>query len=287
MNPFPESNQKDSYPLPNPSSFKSLNSHMYIPREEVLEPKFDNCSEGNSSQPNFSPLFSRCQPSNGHSPLISRLNIPGHPTFPAQEVYNYNSFQSGLSPQLPFNSKLGSNIMLNKLSESNFRELPEPGSIFNKKAVNKNTAPLFPNAASFKLEKSQPNSIPTINQELPIDSEDDESHDKRRLNKGLKMLSVIVRDIVVEKQLTTYKEVADIILRDSVRDEQFNTSHKPELLKEEQNIKRRVYDALNVLISAGILVKEGKKVRKNENLHKIKINQKRSKLTSHLSILVF
>jgi hypothetical protein len=30
--------------------------------------------------------------------------------------------------------------------------------------------------------------------------------------------------------------------------------------KEEQNIKRRVYDALNVLISLGVLVKEGRKI---------------------------
>jgi hypothetical protein len=30
--------------------------------------------------------------------------------------------------------------------------------------------------------------------------------------------------------------------------------------KEEQNIKRRVYDALNVLISLGVLLKEGRKI---------------------------
>lgn len=30
--------------------------------------------------------------------------------------------------------------------------------------------------------------------------------------------------------------------------------------KEEQNIKRRVYDALNVLISLGVLIKEGRKI---------------------------
>lgn len=40
---------------------------------------------------------------------------------------------------------------------------------------------------------------------------------------------------------------------------------KSDFSKEEQNVKRRVYDALNVLIAAGVLIKEGKKVKKNTN----------------------
>jgi len=35
--------------------------------------------------------------------------------------------------------------------------------------------------------------------------------------------------------------------------------------KDEKNIKRRVYDALNIMVSAGILLREGKKVRCSEN----------------------
>lgn len=49
---------------------------------------------------------------------------------------------------------------------------------------------------------------------------------KKRFNKGLKMLSVIVKDIVVEKKVTTYKEVADIILRDSIKYDNLNLSSK-------------------------------------------------------------
>lgn len=41
-----------------------------------------------------------------------------------------------------------------------------------------------------------------------------------------------------------------------------NDSPKP---KDEQNIKRRVYDALNVLISAGVLSKNGKYVISNKD----------------------
>lgn len=98
---------------------------------------------------------------------------------------------------------------------------------------------------------------------------------KRKFNKGLKLLSVIVKDIVVEKKETTYKEVADIILRDTIKFENLNLNHKIEIAKEEQNIKRRVYDALNVLISAGILIKAGKMVRKNKNNKEIIVNLKR------------
>ena len=86
---------------------------------------------------------------------------------------------------------------------------------------------------------------------------------------------MIVKDIVVEKKETTYKEVADIILRDTIKFENLNLNHKIEIAKEEQNIKRRVYDALNVLISAGILIKAGKMVRKNKNNKEIIVNLKR------------
>jgi len=38
--------------------------------------------------------------------------------------------------------------------------------------------------------------------------------------------------------------------------------------KDEQNVKRRVYDALNVLIAANVLSKEGKKVKTDHLLPK-------------------
>ena len=41
-----------------------------------------------------------------------------------------------------------------------------------------------------------------------------------------------------------------------------------DVMKEEQNIKRRVYDALNVLIASGLLNKKGKKVLTNDESYK-------------------
>lgn len=126
-----------------------------------------------------------------------------------------------------------------------------------------------------------------------FDDEDDDDNDpdckdpfKKKFNKGLKLLSVIVKDIVVEKQSTTYKEVADIIMQDTIKFENLNINSRMERAKEEQNIKRRVYDALNVLISAGILIKEGKRVRKNDSNKKIKINMKRMEINTLKSKIV-
>lgn len=120
-----------------------------------------------------------------------------------------------------------------------------------------------------------------LSDDIIVDDDDDDDvasqrgNGRRKFNKGLKLLSVIVKDIVVEKQLTTYKEVADIILKDTIKFENLNLNTKLEISKEEQNIKRRVYDALNVLIAAGVLIKEGKYVRKNTDNDKIIVNLKR------------
>ena len=111
------------------------------------------------------------------------------------------------------------------------------------------------NVFSSSNSKNQDNLL-NIEEDL-IDSD---LNNKKKFNKGLKLLSVIVRDIVVEKQSTTYKEVADIILKDTIKFENLNIHSEIEIAKEEQNIKRRVYDALNVLISADVLKKNGKYV---------------------------
>ena len=131
-----------------------------------------------------------------------------------------------------------------------------------------------------------------IDDDINVDDEEDEEDEsgrgngRRKFNKGLKLLSVIVKDIVVEKVTTTYKEVADIILKDTIKFENLQLNSKLEVAKEEQNIKRRVYDALNVLIAAGVLIKEGKFVRKNSNNKKIIVNLKRLDANTFASKIV-
>lgn len=60
--------------------------------------------------------------------------------------------------------------------------------------------------------------------------------------------------IVSDLAKTRYKQVADRLVNDISQD----TIAEFDKNKDEHNVKRRVYDALNVLIAAGILKKEGK-----------------------------
>jgi hypothetical protein len=73
-----------------------------------------------------------------------------------------------------------------------------------------------------------------------------------RSKNGLKVLSWKVKEIVERLGSSTYQEVADCLVKET------------EVLegdtKDEKNIRRRVYDALNVLIAVGVLIKNGKKV---------------------------
>jgi len=98
----------------------------------------------------------------------------------------------------------------------------------------------------------------------------------QRHKRGLKMLSVRVRDIVYQKKRTTYKEVADTLIAEDQMDcDKLNETavvngvggnslkiKKPtkKKAKLDANVKRRVYDALNVLIAADVLEKQSKLV---------------------------
>lgn len=92
--------------------------------------------------------------------------------------------------------------------------------------------------------------------------------------KTLKQLSSDVKSIVFERRNCTYKEVADTIVGNQT-------------LENEKNIRRRVYDAINVLTSVGIFEKKGKQiyyVQKNEEIQKT-IAQKKETLKKSLKKL--
>lgn len=89
----------------------------------------------------------------------------------------------------------------------------------------------------------------------------------KRDQKSLKKLSFEVKNIVAEKKNCTYKEVAD-------------TMAQKESQENERNIRRRVYDAINVLTAIGVLKKKGKFISfvgKNEEMVK-KVEKKRGML---------
>jgi hypothetical protein len=270
--------------------------HSYIPHENIQEAQFDRFSDGNSSIPNFSPRAIHASP--GFSNFTS--SITNSPFLLVQKAIPHLSFDQKERREVkdPYNDygrdklhQKSENLCQLFIDKKNQEQTLNPIQAFGsqsrqREAKNIDQFPLKHTKAaqSYPQDNNQSDSISIDN---PAESEDEGNMEKKKLNKGLKLLSVIVRDIVIEKQSTTYKEVAEIILKDTIKDEHLNTSHKTEILKEEQNIKRRVYDALNVLISAGILIKDGKRVRKNENVMKIKINIKRSEINSMYSKFVF
>jgi hypothetical protein len=98
------------------------------------------------------------------------------------------------------------------------------------------------------------------------DNGDDDGYDgegKGRSTRGLRVLSLKVKEIVAQKKRTTYKEVAETLTFELRQ--KLNARSAKEETKDEQNVKRRVYDALNVLIAAGVLRKEGKIVYCDES----------------------
>lgn len=83
----------------------------------------------------------------------------------------------------------------------------------------------------------------------------------------LKILSSEVRNFLIGKKMTSYQEVADFIA---------GTGD----LENEKNVRRRVYDVINVLTAAGIFKKRGKAVcivDANEGINR-NIKKKRNKL---------
>lgn len=81
---------------------------------------------------------------------------------------------------------------------------------------------------------------------------DASSPDAGRSNKGLKFLSLRVKEIIDKKGYVSYKKMADELIRD------LHLQETPERGREEKNVLRRVYDALNVLIAVGVIKKSKK-----------------------------
>lgn len=80
-----------------------------------------------------------------------------------------------------------------------------------------------------------------------------------KANKGLRHFSMKVCKKVEEKGQTTYNEVADELVAEFLHINTQNKGEKPAF--DEKNIRRRVYDALNVLMAMDIISKEKKDIR--------------------------
>lgn len=75
--------------------------------------------------------------------------------------------------------------------------------------------------------------------------------------KGLRHFSMMVCKKVEEKGTTSYNEVADELVEQVISDKR---KEDPNGKYDEKNIRRRVYDALNVLMAMDIIVKDKKAI---------------------------
>jgi hypothetical protein len=78
-----------------------------------------------------------------------------------------------------------------------------------------------------------------------------------KANRGLRHFSMMVCKKVEEKGTTTYNEVADELVSKVIEERR---KEEPEGKFDEKNIRRRVYDALNVLMAMDIISKEKKEI---------------------------
>ncbi|KAJ8658365.1 hypothetical protein O0I10_006050 [Lichtheimia ornata] len=108
--------------------------------------------------------------------------------------------------------------------------------------------------AATRPKKRKCNDAPTrrTTSTLRGGSDDDSS----RANKGLRHFSKQVCDKVAEKGVTTYNEVADELALD-IRANMDNEKRS----FDQKNIRRRVYDALNVFMAMDIIAKDKKQIK--------------------------
>jgi len=93
-----------------------------------------------------------------------------------------------------------------------------------------------------------------------------------RCFRGLKHLTTLVKHIVCKRQPTSFKEVAVNLIDELI------VTEGAERIKEEKNVRRRVYDAMNVLIAAGVLERDGKSVTWKDEWDAVEIEEIRVEL---------
>lgn len=106
-------------------------------------------------------------------------------------------------------------------------------------------------------------------------------------NKGLKHFSLKVCEKVEGKGSTNYNEVADELVRDMASDAAAGLG---EGVHDEKNVRRRVYDALNVLEAVGIIAKNKRDIEwigwpaalQRNNSEKERLEAERARIASRL-----
>lgn len=163
--------------------------------------------------------------------------------------------------------------LITNISKEYHSNLPEIEESFNKTVteIRKEFLKSFQSRALIELaEPSELDLVETLNikQEPQEDFSDDCTSENKqtftsievlndmttpRVNKGLKILSKKIRDILIQKGSVSYKEMADEVVIEMEANKEIDRE------KEERNILRRIYDSLNVLEACGVVGKNEKK----------------------------
>lgn len=172
-------------------------------------------------------------PSPPYSTCSSALSVSSFPSSP-----NSSSVNSFSPPSSSFNKKGSIQSLLNSGSELLALE----------KRERVNSHHFFPQPQQQKKRGWKESTTTTTNKKQKVEE------DNRQI-KGLRLFSKQVCDKVAEKKTTTYNEVADELAADIQR----NNSHSVGI--DQKNIRRRVYDALNVLMALDIITKDRKEIK--------------------------
>jgi E2F/DP family winged-helix DNA-binding domain. len=73
-----------------------------------------------------------------------------------------------------------------------------------------------------------------------------------RINKGLKILSKKIREILMQRGKVSYKEISENVVNEMDLHKEIDKE------KEAKNVLRRIYDSLNVLEACGVVGKSAK-----------------------------
>lgn len=102
---------------------------------------------------------------------------------------------------------------------------------------------------SDELDSSQDSSFSQRKKKRPL------RNNGKKTNKGLRHFSYKVCQKLREKKVTTYGVVADELV------EEFKTINSEGVIADEKNIRRRVYDAINVLLAINMITKDRKEIK--------------------------
>ncbi|KAI9245345.1 E2F/DP family winged-helix DNA-binding domain-containing protein [Phascolomyces articulosus] len=269
-------------PFPTPTKLPSLLSD---PRTRYHPPKDDffksTCSFFSSSSSSFTNnTMGNHYTNNSSLPSVHELLSP--PPLPPPQLSPPSEDEEFPSRKGSIASILNSAPELRQLDEEEFRNgyqshFNEEEDTDSSSSSSSSSPPLISLNTPLSLKRGRPRVMdhhpPLLNsshhqqQQLQV-SKKRKCHEQPpppsppepipRANKGLRHFSKQVCDKVAEKGVTTYNEVADELALD-IRASMENEGNDRSF--DQKNIRRRVYDALNVLMAMNIITKDKKQIK--------------------------